>query len=122
MTRRFPIFAIALVISGIAGSAACGGKVDDPAAGAATAPGTNAPQSTSSGDGCERSCDRLAECTTAAQERTSCVSACGRELTDESAARAFATCLEALSCADLERGLSMNYGPIGECYTLAHRR
>jgi hypothetical protein len=122
MRRLLSMPSIVLVVLVIAGAAACGGKVDEPAGSSAPAAGANAPQSTTSGDGCERACDRMAECTSTAGERSSCVSSCGRDLGDATAALAFATCLEALSCADIERGLSMDYGPIGECFARAHRR
>ena len=101
---------------------ACGGKIDEPAGMSAPATGTNTPQNAPPGDGCERSCERMATCTSTTEDRSSCVSACRRDLTDAAAARSFADCLDALSCAELERGLSMDYGPIGECSTKAHRR
>ena len=109
---------VVLVVVG----SACGGRIDEPAGMSAPATGTNAPQNAPPGDGCERSCERMATCTSTTEDRSSCVSSCRREFTDAAAARTFADCLDALSCADLERGLSMDYGPIGECFTKAHRR
>jgi len=45
-----------------------------------------------------------------------------KELPEASEARSYGTCIEALSCDQIERGVSMNWGPIGECWSKALRR
>ena len=104
-----------------AGSAACGGRVDEPAP-STTLPGgeasntvSNAPTAT----GCAGACDRFRVCTTSFEGLEACVRSCLRELPDPARAATYARCIQALSCDELERGLSMNYGPIGACYTKA---
>jgi hypothetical protein len=99
---------------------ACGGKVDEPSP--AITPGsnttTNAPADAS---GCEGACSHLHDCTTPPDDRDACMKSCGEELPDPAQARIYATCIESLSCATIQEGMFMNYGPIGECYTTAHR-
>jgi hypothetical protein len=102
--------------------AACGGRVDEDPSPTGTTPGsTNTPSNAPAATGCAGACDRFRECTSAFEDRTECVRDCGREFPDPARARVYASCIQALSCEWIERGLSMDYGPIGECYTKAGR-
>ena len=67
-------------------------------------------------------CDRFRDCATSFEDRDACVSSCAREFPDPARARTFASCVEALPCDEIERDLSMNYGPIGMCYAKASGR
>ena len=103
-----------------ASAAACGGRVEDPVPTSTT--GSNSPSSAPAATGCEGACDRFRDCTTAFDDREACVSSCGREFPDPTRALAYARCIQALPCDQIERGLSMNYGPIGACYAEAGKR
>lgn len=100
-------------------AAACGGKVDDSRS--PSTPGADATSNAPLAFGCAGSCDRFRECTSAFEDRDACVLSCQQEFPDSARARVYASCIQATSCEDLERGLSMNYGPIGECSFRAHR-
>lgn len=104
--------------------ASCGGRVDDPAPTSTSAPtpGSNSPSSAPAATGCATACDRFRACTSSFEQRDECVRSCGRDFPDPARARTYASCIAALSCDEIERGLSMNYGPIGECYSKAGAR
>jgi len=106
----------------VAGSAACGGRVDDPAP-SSTLPGGEASVSNAkAATGCAGACDRFRTCTTSFEGQEACLRSCGREFPDPVRAGTYASCIQALSCDELERGLSMSYGPIGACYAKAAGR
>ena len=113
---------VAFLFAAVAAVAACGGRVDDPAP--SSTPGSNTPSNAPTTTGCAGACDRFHECTpTASDDRDKCISLCAREFSaDPAQARTYGSCIQGVSCAELERGLSMDYGPIGECYTQAHKR
>lgn len=115
--------AAALLVPSVIGSSACGGKVDEPDP-ATTSPSTsaNSPKSTSSGSGCERACDHMIRCIPSSEERSSCIASCSGTFPHPGAALTFGTCLEALSCAEIEAGRYLDYGPIGACYAKGHKR
>ncbi len=102
---------------------ACGGRIDEAADSPAPAPGTNGPASTSGGDGCTRACDRMTKACAAVKDASgACLRSCRSDLGDDpDAARRYAACIESLSCAEIERGATMDYGPLGECLTRARR-
>jgi hypothetical protein len=102
--------------------AGCGGAVDDGAPSPSPSPSstTNAPNSMASGDGCARACDRMTG-TCAAYEDPTCVDSCSASFNTPAKASAFAACIDELSCDDIRRGATMDYGPIGECWTRARR-
>jgi hypothetical protein len=101
---------------------ACGGRIDDSGEAPVAAPASNAPASTTSGDGCTRACDRMTSTCSAIADDGECLRACRSGLGDDpDAARRYAACLEELSCADIQRGVTMDYGPIGQCFTRARR-
>lgn len=117
MRASFVIFGAALGVIG------CGGRIDEPSDTPTPASGTNAPASTPSGDGCTRACERMAKtCDALDDVNGSCTRSCRSDFgSDPEAAARYAACLESLSCADIQRGMSMDYGPIGECFTRARR-
>jgi hypothetical protein len=96
--------------------ASCGGAVEDGAP--SPAPATNTPNSFSDADGCSRACDRMTK-TCAAYRDPQCTSSCAANLHSPEQEDAFASCIDALSCDDIRRGVTMNYGPIGECWSRA---
>ena len=104
--------------------AACGGRVDEPAPTGTSAPtpGTNSASNARAVTGCAAACDRFRACTSSVEPRDECLRSCGSEFPDPLRARTYASCIEALSCDEIERGLSMNYGPIGACYSKAAGR
>jgi hypothetical protein len=100
--------------------AACGGSVEDSGATKPSNGSSNAPASTNTGDGCARACDRLKTCGGLDDPR--CAVSCSRDFGGQvDAARRYAACLDALTCAEIQRGMTMDYGPIGECQTKARR-
>ncbi len=103
--------------------AACGGRIDTSSEAPPTASGTNNPSSATGADGCVRACERMTtSCDAMDDENGACVRSCRSDLGgDPEAERRYAACLEALSCEDIRRGMSMDYGPIGECWTRARR-
>src|SRR5690348_11439738 len=99
----------------------CGGAVDDGAP--SPSPGTNAPSSNSvpNRDGCGEACRRMTvEC--AAYEDPNCAQSCASNFTSPAQQTTFAECIDALSCEEIQRGATMNYGPIGECWSRARGR
>jgi hypothetical protein len=104
----------------VVSAAACGGRVDDPAPPSTT--GSNRPSSAPTATGCAGACDRVRACTTPYEDRDTCIGSCGRDFPDPTRALAYASCIEALPCEEIERGLGMNFGPIGECYAKASER
>ena len=98
--------------------AGCGGAVDDNAPSPAPAATNNAPNSVSSPDGCARSCERMTK-TCAAYEDPRCEESCAKSFDTAEQASTFAACIDALSCDDIRRGITMTYGPIGECWSRA---
>lgn len=109
---------VALVTLALGSSAACGGKVDEPSP--STTTGSNAPTNApAAGTGCERACKRLDDCT--ALQDDACVRSCSHELSDPVSARIYGSCIESLSCATIQEGLSMDFGPIGACYAKAQQ-
>ena len=103
----------------VASAAACGGRVDDPAP--TTMPGSNSPSNAPASIGCTGACDRVRACMTPFEERDACIRSCDRDFPDPARADIYGSCIEALSCDAIERGLGMNYGPFGVCYTKAGR-
>lgn len=102
--------------------AACGGKVDEQSPSPSSGSATNAPTNAPSGDGCARACDRIyVVCTDHADARDACARSCGADF-DARSARAYAACIEGLDCATIERGLAMDFGPLGECWERARGR
>jgi hypothetical protein len=99
--------------------AGCGGAVEDSAP--SPAPATNAPNSVAAGDGCTRACDRMTS-TCRAYEDARCAESCASSFDTDEQAATFAACIDALSCEDIVRGVSMDYGPIGECWSRARGR
>jgi hypothetical protein len=110
----------ALLFAFAASAAACGGQVDDSAPASKT--GSNGPSNAPVATGCAGACDRFRECVSSFDDRGDCVKDCGRDLPDPARAAGFATCLQALSCESIQRGMTMSYGPIGECYAKARGR
>jgi hypothetical protein len=104
----------------VAAASACGGRVDDPAPTATT--GSNSPTNAPTSTGCARACDRVRTCATPYEGRDACVSTCEQDFPDLARAHTYASCIEALSCDEIERGLAMNYGPLGACYAKARGR
>lgn len=103
---------------------ACGGAVEDGASSSPSpvaAPGTNAPSSVTITGGCARSCHRMTE-TCAAYEDPRCEQNCASSFDTDAQAATFAACIDELSCEDIRRGIMMDYGPIGECWSRAHGR
>jgi hypothetical protein len=101
------------------GLGACGGRVDDPG------PAPSGPGSTTnvdvkaSADGCTRACSHLATCAPGSNPGVpTCVSACQHDFDDAHATR-FGDCIEALACTQIVASLTMNYGPVGACYSQA---
>ncbi len=86
--------------------ASCGGKVEESIPAQATA--TNAPPPS-----CASACERIRACT--ARDDAECERSCGGDL-DARGGAAYAECVDALSCQTIERGLYMDWGPLGECY------
>jgi hypothetical protein len=111
---------ISALVVFVASAAGCGGQIDDPAPTATT--GSNSPTNTPAATGCARSCDRVRACATPYDDRDACITSCGHDFPDPARARTYASCIEALSCDEIERGLSMNYGPLGACYAKASGR
>jgi hypothetical protein len=101
---------------------ACGGAVEDGGSSPSptTTTATNAPTSTNTGDGCARACERMT-ITCAALDDPRCDDTCGSMFNSSEEKAAYASCIDALSCDDIKRGVSMNYGPLGECATRAQR-
>jgi len=110
--------ALAFVI----GLAACGGKVEEQGQPSTSAPASNTPRNVVADDGCHRACARIASCTHDAQGTSDverCASSCAGDF-GEPGADIYASCIESLTCEDIQRGLTMDYGPIGACGAKAH--
>lgn len=105
-----------LFLSAVVTLAGCGGQVDESAP--SPAPATNAPNSLSSTDGCARSCERMTR-TCTAYEDPRCEESCAKSFEEPEQATTFAACIDELSCDDIRRGVAMDYGPIGECWSRA---
>jgi len=58
----------------------------------------------------------------AAYEDPTCEKSCAANFTSPNQQTAFAECIDALSCEEIQRGVTMNYGPIGECWSKARGR
>lgn len=101
----------------VAFAGACGGRVDDPSPTPSTSAGSNSPTNTSGSDGCGDTCDYFLACAPAAEDRDPCVRSCNKEFPDQARARAFRRCVEAIPCGEVQLALSMDYGPIGQCYS-----
>jgi hypothetical protein len=100
--------------------AGCGGAVDDGAP--SPAPAKNAPNALpNGGDGCARACDRMTK-TCAAYTDPRCAESCASNFDSAEQASTFAACIDELSCEEIVRGASMDYGPIGECWSRARGR
>ena len=105
------------------GAGACGGAIDDASDSPTPASGKNAPTSTTPDEGCARACERMTKtCAAWTDDDGACVRSCRSDFGgDGAAAQRYAACLDALPCSEIERGMTMNYGPIGECHTRARR-
>lgn len=110
-------------------AAACGGQVEpDPGSSnrpSQAAPGANAPSSTTRKEPCGRVCDRMITQCAAWPSATpeSCTADCTSEHAGEpQVALRYAACIEGLSCEEIRRGMTMDYGPLGECWARAHGR
>ena len=104
----------------LASIAACGGRVDDPAP--TSSPGSNSPTSTPASTGCAAACDRVAGCTKPYEPLDACIRDCNLQFPDPARAAIYGKCIDALPCDEIERGLGMNYGPFGVCYSKASGR
>jgi hypothetical protein len=104
----------------VASAAACGGRVDDSAPTATS--GSNAPANAPAATGCAGACDRVRACTTPFEERDTCIQECDSQFPDPVRASIYGSCIEALTCDAIVRGLSMDYGPFGVCYSKASGR
>lgn len=97
---------------------ACGGKVDE------SVPRSNSTNAQANvpldGDACTQACARIATCTNTATHK-GCIASCRSEF-DESGTEIYRACIAALSCDDIQRGLTMDYGPLGECMSRASGR
>ncbi len=117
------VLASGLVMTGAA--AGCGGRIEGEdgsgSASATPAAGSNAPASQLGSEGCARACDRIEACAPGRQQRGPCITSCDEGFRSEQS-RAYARCLNELSCAEIDRGLFMDFGPIGECYVRAGGR
>jgi hypothetical protein len=113
-------FAVALLLT-----SACGGQIEpDPGTSRPSQAGTN-PNTTTRKDPCGRVCDRMV--TVCAAYTSVTADACAADCTsqyegDPQAALRYAECIEGLSCDDIRRGMSMDYGPLGACWARAHGR
>lgn len=106
-------------------AAACGGRVDDPAPSSGTAPGTNSPtndRSAPAASGCAGACDHMRACAPSIEDRSACLRSCEHEFSDPARAQVYGACIQALPCREIERDLSMDFGPIGQCYAKAGQR
>ncbi len=106
-----PLLVVALAASATS-LAACGGRIEDPPAPPATTR-ASAGNVSSAMPACEDACTRIRTCT--GFEDLDCATDCARRLTPRGAA-AYAACIDELTCETIERGLFMDYGPLGECH------
>lgn len=97
-------------------TAACGGRIEDSPAPPATTTRDSAANVPSATPACEAACTRIRTCT--GFEDLDCATDCARRFTPRGAA-AYASCIDALTCETIERGLFMDYGPLGECHQKA---
>jgi hypothetical protein len=111
---RFSWLSMLLVVAGLV---ACGGKTESGSP--SSEPGTNSPTNVSQ-DPCGHACDRISTCIGDKPRNESCVSVCAGF--DDSGRSAYDLCIGALSCKEIQDGLSMNYGPLGECWSRGKRR
>jgi hypothetical protein len=93
--------------------AACGGKLEDEPTGSSNA--QTVPTD------CAGACDRFRACAERPFDAAACTRDCQHSLPAPSRAAAFASCVGQLSCDAIDRGLAMDYGPIGACYSHAAR-
>jgi len=100
-------------------AAACGGRVDDRVP--TSTPDASIPSDAPTLSGCEEACDRFHACAPSFEDRERCISSCTTDLPDPGRQRAYASCIQSLRCEEIQRGLSMNYGPIGECHSKASK-
>jgi hypothetical protein len=100
--------------------AACGGRVEDSAP--TSTAGSNAPANAPAATGCAGACDHVRACTTPFEERDTCIQECDSQFPDPGRAAIYGSCIEALTCDAIVRGLDMNYGPFGACYSKARGR
>jgi hypothetical protein len=49
------------------------------------------------------------------------VTQCGRDFSDVAEARAYATCVDGLSCSAIDESFNMDLGPLGYCFSRARR-
>src|SRR6185295_11814789 len=94
----------------------CGGRAEDGAAGPTTDTATNS----SAASGCPAGCDHMQSCSSEI-DRAQCTQACERDFAraPTSSPDVWGACIVQLSCEDIRRGIQMDYGPIGACYTKA---
>jgi len=88
---------------------ACGGRVDES-------------DTVTASSGCEGACEHLARCATSAESRASCVRNCETSHPDPTRAGIYGDCVRAIPCADVQRALYADYGPLGACHDRAERR
>ena len=117
LAMRLLLLAFALLGVSVS-SAACGGRIDDPAP--PSPPGSNGASNVAPTPGCAGACDRLHACASSFDDPR-CVTSCERELPDPARARTYASCIQSLACDEIERDLHMDFGPIGACYAAASR-
>lgn len=113
--RMGPLLVV-LSVCGVAGGA-CGGKVEPGPSGSPSSPATDA--ASPRGAGCEAVCETFRTCGHSTEEPALCVSSCKRDMPDAERARVYAECVQAIPCGELPRALTMDYGPIGVCYSKA---
>ncbi|MBK8691777.1 MAG: hypothetical protein IPN17_05590 [Deltaproteobacteria bacterium] len=68
---------------------------------------------------CERACHRIEACL--GRPDRDCRSACVEGMGVWQHAASYASCSERLTCVQIQRSMSMNSGPLGECFTRAAR-
>jgi hypothetical protein len=93
---------------------ACGGRVASETSEPVEQTGTNMPAPLRAS--CTRACTRIQTCT--GQEDLWCTDDCARQY-DGRGATTYAACIDGLSCQTIERGLFMDFGPLGECHAKA---
>ncbi|HSO40432.1 MAG TPA: hypothetical protein VLT33_48230 [Labilithrix sp.] len=111
------IFATGLALVALA-CGGCGGKLEDEPT--ATITGENLPKATAA-TGCAGACDRFRACD-ALHDPASCLRDCAEQFPDPGSAARWGSCITALSCPRIVEGMSMNYGPLGECMSRAKGR
>ncbi|MBX3187859.1 MAG: hypothetical protein KF819_12625 [Labilithrix sp.] len=104
---------------GLSCVAACGGRVDEPGPPAATS--TNGPSNAAMTTGCAGACAWLGACATSYEARD-CIAWCARDFPEPERAQTYAACVARIPCDEIDRALSMDYGPLGACYAEAKNR